>query len=72
MPVRILHGDCDEDVPWQHGLRTYNALRGSDIQFTLVKGGDHRLSRDADILTIHHAAEGLAIHAESSAASPSR
>ena len=60
MPVRILHGDQDADVPWQHGLRTFNALRGSDIQFTLIKGGDHRLSRDQDIETIHRSAQALA------------
>jgi pimeloyl-ACP methyl ester carboxylesterase len=72
MPVRILHGDADADVPWQHGLKTFNALRGNDIQFTLIKGGDHRLSRDQDIWTIYHAAEKLAVQAASSAASPSR
>jgi pimeloyl-ACP methyl ester carboxylesterase len=60
MPVRILHGDADADVPWQHGLRTFNALRGNDIQFTLIKGGDHRLSRNDDILAIHRAAQELA------------
>lgn len=72
MPVRILHGDRDEDVPWQHGLRTYNALRGSDIQFTLIKDGDHRLSRDQDIWTIYHAAEKLAIQAVAKEPNPSR
>jgi pimeloyl-ACP methyl ester carboxylesterase len=72
MPVRILHGDQDADVPWQHGLKTYQALRGSDIQFTLIKDGDHRLSRDQDIWTIHHAAEKLAGQAPTKDPSPSR
>jgi pimeloyl-ACP methyl ester carboxylesterase len=51
-PVRILHGSADPDVPWQHGERLYKALRGSDISFTLVENGDHRLSSPADIDTL--------------------
>ncbi|CAN5565287.1 alpha/beta hydrolase [soil metagenome] len=52
-PVRILHGDADADVPWQHGLEIHNAIAGEDVRFTLIKGGDHRLSspRDLDLLT---------------------
>jgi hypothetical protein len=30
-------------------LRLARALRSQDVQATLVKGGDHRLSRDSDI-----------------------
>lgn len=70
-PLRILHGDRDPDVPWQHGLKTFQAIRSADAQFTLVKDGDHRLSRDQDILAIHRAAEDLASVA-SNAVSPSR
>jgi pimeloyl-ACP methyl ester carboxylesterase len=62
-PVRILHGDEDPDVPWEHGLTTYRAIQSADIQFTLIKGGDHRLSRDNDMLAIYNAAERLAIGA---------
>lgn len=62
-PVRILHGDEDPDVPWEHGLAVYRAIRSSDIQFTLIKGGDHRLSRDGDMYAIYNAAERLAIQA---------
>jgi pimeloyl-ACP methyl ester carboxylesterase len=70
-PLRILHGDRDPDVPWQHGLKTFGAIRSPDAQFTLIKDGDHRLSRDQDILAIHRAAEDLASVA-SNAVSPSR
>lgn len=59
-PVRILHGDKDPDVPWRHGLKTFEAIRSPDAQFTLIKGGDHRLSRDQDILAIQRAADELA------------
>lgn len=48
-PVRLLHGQDDEDVPPDTSLRLAAALRSDDIQVTLVKAGDHRLSRDGDI-----------------------
>ena len=48
-PVRLLHGQDDSEVPPEISLRLARALRSSDVQVTLVKGGDHRLSRDGDI-----------------------
>lgn len=48
-PVRLLHGQEDGDVPPEISLRLAAALAGDDVQVTLVKGGDHRLSRDGDI-----------------------
>ncbi len=48
-PVRLLHGQRDADVPWGTSLRLAEALRSDDIQVTLVKDGDHRLSRESDI-----------------------
>ncbi len=48
-PVRLLHGQEDEVVPPEISLRLARALRSEDVQVTLVKGGDHRLSRDGDI-----------------------
>lgn len=48
-PVRLLHGQCDADVPWQLSLRLAERLRSADVQVTLIKDGDHRLSRDEDI-----------------------
>ena len=48
-PVRLLHGQADADVPWEIALRTATRLRSSDVQTLLIKDGDHRLSRDADI-----------------------
>lgn len=75
-PLRILHGDQDPDVPWQHGLKAFQAIRAADAQFTLIKDGDHRLSRPPDIVAIHRAAEELARLHEgkvlSSAVNPSR
>ncbi len=48
-PVRILQGAQDADVPWQHAMRLVSCLAEDDVVFTLVKDGDHRLSRPADI-----------------------
>ena len=48
-PVRLLHGQCDADVPWSVSLRLAAALRSADVQTLLVKDGDHRLSRTQDI-----------------------
>ncbi|MDT0576148.1 alpha/beta hydrolase [Croceicoccus sp. F390] len=48
-PVRLLHGQRDTDVPWQKSLQLADALTSADVQIMLVKEGDHRLSRDADI-----------------------
>ena len=60
----------------QHGLKTFAAIRSPDAQFTLIKDGDHRLSRDRDIMAIHRAAEELAANhpgkEASNDASPSR
>jgi pimeloyl-ACP methyl ester carboxylesterase len=48
-PVRLLHGQRDADVPCEVSLRLAAALRSADVQVTLVKDGDHRLSREQDI-----------------------
>jgi pimeloyl-ACP methyl ester carboxylesterase len=48
-PVRILHGMGDADVPWQKTLRLVEQLASPDMRVTLVKDGDHRLSRDQDL-----------------------
>lgn len=49
VPVRILQGREDPDVPWLHALELANAIKGEDVVFTLIKDGDHRLSRPRDI-----------------------
>jgi len=48
-PVRLLHGQRDADVPWETSLRLARALASADVQVVLVKDGDHRLSRPADL-----------------------
>lgn len=48
-PVRLLHGQNDADVPWDVSMRLAEALQSEDVVVTLVKDGDHRLSRAQDI-----------------------
>jgi pimeloyl-ACP methyl ester carboxylesterase len=48
-PVRILQGVQDPDVPWQHAVDLTARLAQDDVVLTLVKDGDHRLSRPEDV-----------------------
>lgn len=48
-PIRLLHGQADLDVPWELALRIAEQVETSDAQVILVKDGDHRLSRPADL-----------------------
>ena len=48
-PVRLLHGQQDPDVPWEMALRIAERLTSQDVEVTLVKDGDHRLSRPQDL-----------------------
>jgi pimeloyl-ACP methyl ester carboxylesterase len=49
VPVRILQGLRDPDVPWRHALKLVDALESKDVVLELIKDGDHRLSEPADI-----------------------
>jgi alpha-beta hydrolase superfamily lysophospholipase len=48
-PVRLLHGTSDASVPWQTSLSLAERLASRDVVVTLIKDGDHRLSREADL-----------------------
>ncbi|MFK7793345.1 MAG: alpha/beta hydrolase [Devosiaceae bacterium] len=48
-PVRILQGVADDAVPHTHALKLLDVLAGEDVVMTLIKDGDHRLSRDQDL-----------------------
>ena len=58
-PVRILQGMRDEDVPWRHAMTLVEHIAGDPVTLTLVKDGDHRLSRPEDIALLLAAIEGL-------------
>ena len=58
-PVRILQGGADPDVPWRHALELAQAIRGENVVFTLIKDGDHRLSRPQDLARLTAALDEL-------------
>jgi pimeloyl-ACP methyl ester carboxylesterase len=59
-PVHILQGMEDPDVPWSHALQIVEHLPGDSVSLTLIKDGDHRLSRPEDIERLIAAVEAIA------------
>lgn len=49
MPLHLLHGQRDVDVPWQLSMQLAETVAGGEVEVSLVKDGDHRLSRPQDI-----------------------
>ncbi|WP_338662328.1 alpha/beta hydrolase [Pararoseomonas sp. SCSIO 73927] len=58
-PVRLLQGMADPDVPWRHALRIVEALPGPDTVLTLIKDGNHRLSRPQDLALLSRELDAL-------------
>ena len=59
-PVRLLHGQRDPDVPWETSLRIAERITGDDVRITLIKDGDHRLSRPQDLVLLAETLVALA------------
>lgn len=49
VPVRLIHGIEDADVPWQTALKISEQLTSRDVEIQFVKAGDHRLSEPHDL-----------------------
>ena len=62
-PVRIIQGMADPDVPYTHALDLVTLLPGDAVTMTLVRDGDHRLSRSQDLSLIGRAVRDLAAEA---------
>ena len=58
-PVHILQGMQDVDVPWQHAMLLVEHLAADPASITLIKDGDHRLSRDEDIARLIAAVDNV-------------
>jgi pimeloyl-ACP methyl ester carboxylesterase len=58
-PVRLLHGEVDREVPLDVAFRLMRALRSSDVQLNVLKGGGHRLSEPHEIRAILGTVEAL-------------
>lgn len=51
-PVQILHGMRDEDVSWRDSLKLAECLESEAVELSFIKDGDHRLSREQDLLRL--------------------
>lgn len=60
VPVRIAQGARDDAVPWDYAQKLVERITGDDLQFTLIKDGDHRLSRPQDLALLRRMTQALA------------
>jgi pimeloyl-ACP methyl ester carboxylesterase len=58
-PVRLIHGEQDEEVPLDLAFRIMRALRSSDVQLKVIKGAGHRLSEPREIHAILQTVDSL-------------
>ncbi|WEZ84978.1 alpha/beta hydrolase [Rhizobium sp. 32-5/1] len=58
-PVHILQGMADPDVPYPHALKLMEHLPSDDVVMTLIRDGDHRLSRPQDIAKLKEAISAM-------------
>ncbi|MGB0478565.1 MAG: alpha/beta hydrolase, partial [Parvibaculales bacterium] len=59
VPVRILHGQQDDAVPWELSLELAEKLTGNDVEMHFMKNGDHRLSAPHEIDRLIELTEAL-------------
>ncbi len=59
IPVRLIQGIRDEDVPWQRAQEIMTRLQSDDVEIQYVKTGDHRLSSDADLNRLRRTVDTL-------------
>lgn len=58
-PVVVLQGMADTDVPYQHALKLMSHLPNDNVTLTMIKDGDHRLSREQDLILLERAVVDL-------------
>ncbi len=58
-PVAILQGMRDPDVPYKHAMKLIDHLPSANVTMTLIKDGNHRLSRDQDLVVMKYILEQL-------------
>ena len=66
-PIRLIHGINDTDVPWATSLRIMEAVSSADVEVTLVKAGEHRLSGERDLDRLRQTLGALLDQLENSA-----
>jgi pimeloyl-ACP methyl ester carboxylesterase len=60
-PLRVLQGMADPDVPWRHAFNLALSWAGEDVVFSLIRDGDHRLSRPQDLHRLIAAVEEVVV-----------
>jgi pimeloyl-ACP methyl ester carboxylesterase len=58
-PIHVLQGMADPDVPYSHALKLLDHLPADDVTLSLVRDGDHRLSRPQDLDMLVRTIEGM-------------
>ncbi len=58
-PAHLLQGQMDRDVPWQHALKIAERLTAPSVRVTLIKDGDHSLSRPEDLSLLWQVIQGF-------------
>lgn len=59
IPVRLVHGELDQEVAMGVPIKLMADLRSSDVQLRLIKGAGHRLSEPHEIHAILTELHGL-------------
>jgi pimeloyl-ACP methyl ester carboxylesterase len=59
-PVRLIHGEKDEDVPVGVAFKLLDSIHSADVQLTVIKQGGHRLSRPHEIEALMRIVAALA------------
>ncbi|NQV98167.1 MAG: alpha/beta hydrolase [Rhodospirillales bacterium] len=59
MPVRLIQGMEDADVPWATAGRIMAQVTSADVEISYVKSGDHRLSEPADLARLCRTLDAL-------------
>ena len=66
-PIRLIHGVNDADVPWSTSIRIMETVTSEDVEVTLVKAGEHRLSEGLDLDRLRWTLDALLDQLEKSA-----
>jgi pimeloyl-ACP methyl ester carboxylesterase len=61
IPIRLLHGMDDQTIPYAYSQKLAKLISGDDVILTLIKSGDHRLSRPQDLKILQHNLEEILI-----------
>jgi hypothetical protein len=59
-PTVVLQGMLDQDVPYAHTLKLMQRFGADPATLTLIKDGDHRLSRPQDLQLLFDALARMA------------